>query len=113
LSYATVAPQYRIAIHNDPDDDGAGHSVWPRYVEGIDLEGKQIWQFPRVLQYKGTGDTDAIREPYSLDPVAPCRATGTVLCVSDGPIGEVGKHYWYGLDVRDGSVKWRRAMDSG
>jgi outer membrane protein assembly factor BamB len=112
LNYAVFASKKRIVFHNNLDDDGMGHSVWPRYVECTNLEGKLIWRFPRILQQKGVDDPATIREPYSIDPMAPCRATGTVLCVSDGPIGDVGKYYWYGLDVRDGHVKWRRAMDS-
>jgi outer membrane protein assembly factor BamB len=110
LSYALFAPQGRITIYNNPDDDGAGHSVWPCYVDGTDLNGKQVWRFPKVLQTLGVDDPKTIREPYSIAPMAPCRAVGSVLCVSGWSLGGAGKPLWYGLDVRDGSVRWKFAI---
>lgn len=113
LQSATLyAKADRIVLYNNADDDFAGHSVWPHYVDCMDRKGNKIWSFPRVLHFIGAEEMKTIPEPYSIVPMVPCRAADSVLCVSDR-VAPDGKQYGYGLDVRNGHLLWKRALPAG
>ncbi len=87
----------------DPDDDGAGHAGWPKYLVGRAANGKFVWRFPRRLIFPGTGEHSEaeIRAHYeSLDQAC--------LVPERAAVVAIGRRQ-YGLRARDGSVLWRKA----
>jgi hypothetical protein len=90
----------------DPDDDGAGHAGYPKYLVGKGPHGKIAWQFPHRLLFPGTGENSEaeIRAHYESIDVA-CLAPESATVVALG-------RRQYGLRVRDGSVLWRKARPS-
>jgi len=86
----------------DSDDDGAGHSVWPKYLAGRDTKGKTVWQFPRRLLYPGMGvsSEEELRAHFESIDLA-CLVAECAIVVA------LGRHQ-YGLRARDGAVLWRK-----
>jgi hypothetical protein len=92
----------RILWYCQGDDDFAGHSVRPNYLNGTDLHGSKLWSFPRKVIFPDVDNVplSGLPEPFSVEKMAACVARGTVLCST--------RAYWYCLDVRDGHVIWKR-----
>ena len=49
------------------DDGGAGHSVWPHYVYGVDNLGKTAWQFPLTILYPNSSFDPATGRGFGTD----------------------------------------------
>lgn len=89
-------------VRIDPDDDGAGHAGWPKYLVGRTPGGEIAWQFPRRLLFPGTGEhTEAELHAHfeSIQAAAFVAKHSTVVAI--------GRHQ-YGLRARDGGVLWRK-----
>lgn len=95
------ATSNRAVLRVNPDDDGAGHSVWPQYLYSTDESGKKAWQFPARLVFPMSSDAAAWRNYESLGQVALDPKAEIAYA-----LGETNA--LYGVRVRDGKVLWRK-----
>lgn len=91
----------RAIVHITTDDDGAGHSVWPRYLYCANAEGRKAWQYPRQLIFPGMSEKTDWKRYESIEEAALVASAGVVIAVSSR--GEL-----VGLEALAGRVAWRR-----
>ena len=93
----------RISIeYVDEDDDGAGHSQWPKYLIGRDADGNKRWQFPAELTYQPGTMSHTALSSSQIGVAVDVPGTGMVLVVDAG-------RTLYGVRVRDGKALWKKA----
>ncbi len=92
----------RVIAHIDTDDDGVGHSGWPKFLYCCDLKGRKYWTFPARFEYM---DPDRMLAAHSsrIKRVLPVRQAGVVVAQDDGGC-------LYGVRVRDGKTLWRKRL---
>ncbi len=101
------------------DDDFAGHSVWPRYIYGVDGKGGTAWQFPNHLLLPGvdfdlatgkgfTAEKGQIGHDFEdVEQAQVIADSGTVLAISRTPY-QAQQRNLTGMQAADGRVLWRK-----
>ncbi len=99
-SLKTLTQSGISVVRIDTDDDGVGHSQWPKYLVGRDAQGRAQWQFPAVLSTDP--DSGNATQPSSkIETVV--NVPGTGLCLAMGY-----PDTFYAIRFRDGKPLWSK-----
>jgi outer membrane protein assembly factor BamB len=83
------------------DDDGAGHSVWPRYLYCAAPNGQKAWQYPEKLVFPGSDHARDWKHYESVVMAEYVPRAGIVTLTSSR--GEL-----VGVAIVNGKALWRR-----
>lgn len=95
----------RAIVHVTTDDDGAGHSGWPRYLFAADETGRKVWQYPRQLIFPGTSDKTDWKRYESIGEATMIPDASAVMALSS-------RRQLLGVSASDGRVVWRTRAGS-
>lgn len=99
------ATRTRAIVHVTTDDDGAGHSGWPRYLFAADKVGRKAWQYPRRLVFPGISEKTDWGHYESIVQVALIPEASRLVALSS-------RGQFVGIRVSDGAVSWRSKSGS-
>jgi outer membrane protein assembly factor BamB len=85
------------------DDDGAGHSVWPKYLYCADPSGKRAWEYPQTLVFPGSSEAGAWKSYESVIRAEYVPRVGVVIL-------ESSRGHLVGAAMQSGRAMWRRPI---
>lgn len=93
--------QERLIARVDPDDGGAGHSSWQKYLYACDQQGRRVWQFPRAEPSDAAASSNASRDVGYVEFLP---QAGVVVA------RPYSRGLLTGLRGADGEVLWRKSL---